>query len=174
MNKKTLLLILSILLLILIGLAIFLSQLPKSPTDVPEIQTEPPTSMPAEIPPLKPTETEDTTEASTTMPAETEPRIQKTSITLSAIGDLLLHDAVLDTCYDEASDTYDFSSIFTYVSGHLQAADCAVINFESTMAGSAYKIGGFPRFNSPDSILDSLKDAGIDLLLTSNNPEPHH
>ena len=169
MTKKILLLVLSILLLLLMGVALLLPRPVDAPEAPSETITEPPTALSTETEAPAPSETEAQTEPSTTAPEETEPQIQKNSVTISAIGDILLHDAVLDTCYDAASGTYDFSSIFTYVSGHLQAADCAVVNFESTLAGSAYKIGGFPRFNSPDSILDGLKSAGVDLLLTSNN-----
>ena len=169
MNKKVLLIVLSVLLLIMIGLLFLLPQLPKEPAQTPAIATQPPVTRPPETETTALPETTETTAPPTTIPETTEAPIQKTSITLSAIGDILLHDAVLDTCYDSATGAYDFSSIFTYVSDHLQAADCAVVNFETTLGGSSYNIGGFPRFNSPDSILDGLKNAGVDLLLTSNN-----
>ena len=169
MSKKSLLIILSMLLLVMIGVLFLLPPRPTPLAAAPEASTEVLLTQATETETTSPTETEESTAPPTTIPPETEPQIQKTSVTLSAIGDILLHDAVLKTCYDSSFDTYDFSSLFTYVTDHLQAADCAVVNFETTLAGSAYKIGGFPRFNSPDTILDGLKNAGIDLLLTSNN-----
>ena len=169
MTRKVLLIILSVLLLIMIGLLPFLPHRTEEPVVTPTVMTEAPATFPVETETTAPTETEEVTTPPTTIPETTEPQIQKTYVTLSAIGDILLHDAVLATCYDSSTGIYDFSSIFTYVSGHLQAADFAVVNFETTLGGSGYQIGGFPRFNSPDSILDSLKNAGVDLLLTSNN-----
>ena len=169
MTKKTLLLVLSLLLLFMIGLLLFLPKIPQAPAETPTVTTESTVAEPAETETTAPPETEESTIPPTTIPEPTEPQIQKTSVTLSAMGDILLHDAVLATCHDSATGVYDFSSIFTYVTDHLQAADCAVVNFETTLGGSGYDIGGFPRFNSPDSILDGLKNAGVDLLLTSNN-----
>ena len=169
MIKKVLLIFTIVLFLSLVGLTLFFRYTANVP-DVPSEPTTEATTLPTEAETTLPPETTEATEPPTTVPEETEPEIQKTSITLSAMGDILLHDAVLATCYDKTTQTYDFSSIFTYVSGHLQEADCAVVNFETTLGGSGYKISGFPLFNSPDSILESLENAGVDLLLTSNNP----
>ena len=163
--RKFLLIMVSILFLVLIGMVGFLFLAPESPAVSTDVTTEA-TTLPTEAPTTLPPET---TEPPTTIPEETEPAIQKTSVTLSAIGDILLHDAVLATCYDASTKTYDFSSIFHYISGHFQAADWAVVNFETTLGGSYYNISGFPLFNSPDSILEALENAGVNLLLTSNN-----
>ena len=165
MTRKILLIIAGFLCLLLASLLCLLFLAPEAPAMIPE-ETNASTTIPVESETALPPET---TEPPTTVPEETEPPIQKTSVTLSAIGDILLHDAVLATCYDASTKTYDFSSIFTYVSGHLQDADCAVVNFETTLGGSYYNISGFPLFNSPDSILEALENAGVDLLLTSNN-----
>ena len=163
--RKFLLILISILFLVLIGMVGFLFLAPETPAVSTEATTEattPPTEAPTTLPP-------ETTEPPTSIPEETEPPIQKTSVTLSAIGDILLHDAVLATCYDASTKTYDFSSIFHYASGHFQAANWAVVNFETTLGGSYYNISGFPLFNSPDSILEALENAGVNLLLTANN-----
>ena len=152
----------------MIGLLLLLPKPTQERQEIPTTTATASTPNSTEEVPL-PTETQESTAPPTSIPETTAPQIRKTSFTLSAIGDILLHDAVLATCHDATSGVYDFSSIFTYVSGHLQAADCAVVNFETTLGGSGYSIGGFPRFNSPDSILDGLKSAGVDLLLTSNN-----
>ena len=163
--RKFLLILVTILFLVLIGMIGFLFLAPQSPAASTEVTTEA-TTLPTEAPTTLPPET---TEPPTTIPEETEPAIQKTSVTLSAIGDILLHDAVLATCYDASTKTYDFSSIFHYASGHFQAANWAVVNFETTLGGSYYNISGFPLFNSPDSILEALENAGVNLLLTANN-----
>ena len=155
MTRKILLITTFFLALFLAGLLSFLFLTAKTPVATPE-----PTTLATTLPPETETTTPpETTVPPTTIPEETEPPIQKTSITLSAIGDILLHDAVLATCYDNATQTYDFSSIFHYISGHFKASDWALVNFETTLGGSYYKISGFPLFNSPDTILDALENA---------------
>ena len=165
MTRKILLITTFFLALLLSGLLFFLFLTAKTPDAAPE----PTTLATTLLPETETTTPPETTVPPTTVPEETEPPIQKTSITLSAIGDILLHDAVLATCYDNATQTYDFSSIFHYISGHFQASDWALVNFETTLGGSYYKISGFPLFNSPDTILDALENAGVNMLLTSNN-----
>lgn len=169
MSKKTIRILASLfltVLLVLLSYLFFVKEERNLAYDAPE-QTY--ATAPMETQATVPDVTEESTEPPTTEPEETEPEYVKTSITLSAIGDIMLHDAVMDSCYDRSSKTYDFSSIFTYVSDHLQAADYAVVNFEGTLGGSSYGISGYPMFNSPDSILDGLKNAGVDILLTANN-----
>ena len=52
---------------------------------------------------------------------------------------------------------------------YASAADYAVANLETTLAGTAKPYQGNPMFNCPDAIVDALKNAGFDMLLTANN-----
>ena len=82
-------------------------------------------------------------------------------------GDLLVSDSLL--AYHRQEDgTYDFSSIFKYVSEYVKAADYAVINLETCM-GKPGDYCGFPRFRSPDSIIEAARDAGFKMFLTASN-----
>ena len=63
--------------------------------------------------------------------------------------------------------TYDFTDMFTYMAGYIQAADYAVANLETTLSGAPYS--GFPQFCCPDGIVPSLQSVGFDMLLTANN-----
>ena len=67
--------------------------------------------------------------------------------------------------------SYNFDSIFQYVKSYSQAADFSVANLETTLCGTdnGYAYAGNPKFNCPDAIVDSLKGAGFDMLLTANN-----
>ena len=83
-------------------------------------------------------------------------------------GDIILHTPVLGGA-KTASGDYDFSAFFGKVEKYFKGADLAVANLEVTLAGTKYKYDGYPRFNSPDSLVDTCKDAGIGMLLTANN-----
>ncbi len=65
----------------------------------------------------------------------------------------------------------DFESIFRYVAPYVSAFDYAAVNLETTLGGADCGIPyqGNPLFNCPDGIVQSVKDAGYDMLLTANN-----
>lgn len=86
------------------------------------------------------------------------------------MGDIILHSTVLDGAYDSSSKTYDFSAFFPLMEEYIDSADLTVANLEVTLGGSeSGKYSGYPAFNAPDSLIDDLKSAGINFLLTSNN-----
>ena len=91
------------------------------------------------------------------------------SVTVVNTGDVLIHNPVLYGA-EKASGEYDFSSLFKPVSSYFKAADLSVINLEVTLGGTeSGKYNGYPAFNTPDTVIDALKDAGINMLLTANN-----
>ena len=112
-----------------------------------EKETEPPTEPPTEAPSIVST------------------------ATISATGDVLMHMPVVNTGYNSATGTYDFTGIFKYLDDYSAAADYAVANLETTLAGTGngYNYSGYPCFNCPDDIAEALKEAGFDMLLTANN-----
>ena len=105
----------------------------------------------------------------TEAPTEAAPELHSTATELST-GDILMHISVINSGKQE-DGSYNFDSIFRYVKSYTQAADFSVANLETTLCGTdnGYGYSGNPRFNCPDAIVDSLKDAGFDLLLTANN-----
>ncbi len=110
-----------------------------------------------------------TTEVTTTEAVPQGP-VKISTVTVGSAGDVLLHIPVLNGS-KKSDGTYNFDKIFTYASAQIKDCDYFVANLETTLAGTenGRKYTGFPCFNSPDSILDSLKKAGIDCLLTANN-----
>ena len=42
-------------------------------------------------------------------------------------------------------------------------------DLETTLGGKEQKYTGYPMFNSPDELADALKNAGFDIIVTSNN-----
>lgn len=102
-------------------------------------------------------------------PAPTpEPTPSTVTATLAVAGDVMAHLPQIKDAYDAQTDTYDFNPMIRYARPHLEAADYAVGNLETTLAGGpAYS--GYPTFNAPDALAYALKDAGFDLLSTANN-----
>lgn len=130
--------------------------------------TVPSTAAPTTEPSSAPT-TEPTAEP-TTVPTEP-PIVKETTATIGATGDILMHDLLIASGYDRTAGTYNYDDIFTWFSSYVSRVDYAVANLEVTLAGAdnGYDYGGYPNFNCPDAIVDSLKAAGFDMLLTANN-----
>lgn len=94
-----------------------------------------------------------------------------TETTLLVTGDVMYHSPQLDAAYDSASGEYDFTDCYKYIKDIVSNADYAIANFETTLAGdtSGYSYQGYPVFNTPDSGLSALADAGFDMMLYANN-----
>lgn len=105
----------------------------------------------------------------TEVPTEEAPQLVSTATVLST-GDILMHGKVINSGKQD-DGSYNFDSIFQYVKSYSQAADFSVANLETTLCGTdnGYAYAGNPKFNCPDAIVDSLKGAGFDMLLTANN-----
>lgn len=105
----------------------------------------------------------------TEVPTEEAPQLVSTATVLST-GDILMHGKVINSGKQD-DGSYNFDSIFQYVKSYAQAADFSVANLETTLCGTdnGYAYAGNPKFNCPDAIVDSLKGAGFDMLLTANN-----
>ncbi len=148
-----------IVLAVLMGVAVYLGNgnQPESPTE-PTIfttTTAPSTQPTTSVPPT-------TTEA---------PVVKEASATFSAVGDMLMHMPVVNTGRNSGNGEYNFDSIFRYFSDYVQSADFAAGNLETTLAGldNGYPYSGYPQFNCPDEIIDGMKTAGFDMVLTANN-----
>lgn len=97
-------------------------------------------------------------------PNDNTPRVISTA-KIGSTGDAIMHDSVLWTVEDK---NYDFSGIFATAKPYYSAYDMMVINLEVTF-GTNTNYKGYPSFNSPDTLADALKGAGVDMLLTANN-----
>lgn len=87
---------------------------------------------------------------------------------IGSAGDILIHKPILEAAYS-SSDGYNFDNIFTYVSPVIKSYDYFIANLEVTCGGKERGYSSYPRFNTPDTIVDAAKKAGIDCLLTANN-----
>lgn len=115
------------------------------------------------------------TEAVPTQPSQTEPTIPEGPVqlvqtaTIGALGDII-PDLPIINAY-ETETGYDFDGIFRFLSPYSQGVDYAVASLETTLAGTGegLRYDGFLNRNCPDEIVDSLKAAGFEMLLTANN-----
>lgn len=89
------------------------------------------------------------------------------TITIGAIGDILIHTRVYDDA--KTGKSYDFKKMLAPVKEMLKEPDFTIANQESLAAGSELGLSGYPTFNSPHEISDALQDAGIDLVSLANN-----
>lgn len=90
------------------------------------------------------------------------------SLTIRCVGDIMGHLSQLIANYDKSTDSYDFSSDYTYVKKYIEEADLALCNVETTFLGNGnYK--GYPYFNSPDQLATDIAKAGFDVALFCNN-----
>ena len=105
---------------------------------------------------------------SESLPIEDEPDSGEYDITLMAIGDNLLHMGIVNTGI-QSDGSYDYSFLFENISAYLEKADIKVINQETIFAGNELGFSGFPTFNSPTEVGDSIVAAGFNVVLQATN-----
>ncbi|MFS0823492.1 CapA family protein [Bacillus sp. 1P02SD] len=90
-----------------------------------------------------------------------------TSMTLAAIGDILIHSIVYDDA--KTGNGYDFKPMIANVKGLLENADLTIANQETIVGGTEIGLSTYPSFNSPFEVADAFKDAGVDIVSIANN-----
>ncbi|WP_044336992.1 CapA family protein [Rossellomorea aquimaris] len=103
----------------------------------------------------------------TTREVQASGKSMKSSASIAAIGDILLHDTVYNDAKDE--NGYNFTPMFSPIKDMLAAPDFLIANQESTPAGVELGVSSYPLFNSPKEIVKSLQDVGVDAVTTANN-----
>jgi len=116
-------------------------------------------------------DTTGTSSAATTETTETtgptEPYIVSTA-SVGVTGDILMHGPVIQAA--ATGSGYDFNDNYEYIKDYYQQYDFMVANLEVTLGGpEAGPYKGYPTFNCPDDVIDALKNAGVDMILTANN-----
>ena len=90
-------------------------------------------------------------------------------ITINAIGDIMAHTSQLNAQHDPKTNTYSFDNNYKYVSKYIKESDLSIANLETTFAGDSIPYSSYPTFNTPDTLADALKNAGVDIVSTINN-----
>lgn len=95
--------------------------------------------------------------------------VKEITATISVTGDLMFHMPQIRSGYNSQSDSYDFTSVFEEIAPYVSSSDIAIANLETVVAGKEHGFSGFPRFNSPEEVLEALSETGFDILSTANN-----
>lgn len=147
--------------LILLGFSLLLGcALPKA-----QPQPAPASPAAAAVEPSLPTAAERVTPPAAENPAPEPPA----TLTLMAVGDIMGHQEQLDAAWNPKTQSYEFAPFFQKVAPLLQQADWVVGNLETTLAGKAARYAGYPQFNTPESLADTLREVGFTAVTTANN-----
>ncbi len=100
------------------------------------------------------------------------PMVEETmqpQIEIMVVGDIMMHTPVTNAGYNPVTKEYNYDTYFDEVKSIFAQADWVIGNLETPLAGQAMGYNGYPRFNAPMEIAQSLKEAGVDVLTTANN-----
>lgn len=86
--------------------------------------------------------------------------------TLYFAGDLMQHKEQIESA-NRDKRTYHYDDCFDLVRDQISDANIAIGNLEVTLGGIPYS--GYPAFSSPDEYAVAIKNAGFDILVTTNN-----
>lgn len=90
-------------------------------------------------------------------------------ITLTAVGDLVMHMPVVNSAFSVAEQNYNFRPIFQEIRPLLEAADLTVGVLETVLTTNYQRLSGYPRFHTPAPLAEALRWAGFDLVFTAHN-----
>jgi poly-gamma-glutamate capsule biosynthesis protein CapA/YwtB (metallophosphatase superfamily) len=90
------------------------------------------------------------------------------TVTISVVGDIMCHSVQYNYSRVNA-DSFNFDPVYREVKKYLEESDFTFGNFETVTAGKGKGYSGYPLFNTPDDFIPALKNAGFDMLSTSNN-----
>ncbi len=111
----------------------------------------------------------------TTPDIEPEPQpqpepVSDINISFVAFGDNIIHSSV----YDDASklaggNGYYFDPMYENIKDIISSADISFINQETPLCGPELGYAGYPNFNTPDELGDTLMNLGFDIINIANN-----
>ncbi|MCL2596959.1 MAG: CapA family protein [Paludibacter sp.] len=90
-----------------------------------------------------------------------------TIVSMIFAGDIMGHAPQFKAAYNADTKEYNYDICFKNIKQYIAEIDFAVANLEVPIDGEPYS--GYPNFSSPDALLDALKNAGYNVLLTANN-----
>jgi poly-gamma-glutamate synthesis protein (capsule biosynthesis protein) len=93
------------------------------------------------------------------------------SLELVAVGDNLIHIQIVNSSSVTADGTpaYNFSPIYQNIKEDIAEADVAFLNQETLFAGEAFGISGYPQFNAPVELGETVVDLGFDVVNHATN-----
>lgn len=162
MKKKSLILSILAMLAAIALLCVVLKGMVFTRTNETPAETLSPAETPVQTEAMTEAETEPITEA------ETEPKVEPVTITLLAVGDLLMHNTVSVPAL-QADGTYNYDYLFTDTRAAIESADIACINNEVIFGGDDKGILNYPRFNGITPMGIAEVNAGFDVFTCATN-----
>lgn len=106
-----------------------------------------------------------------------EPTIEQVKdykLSLFAVGDALIHDAVYKDAKTEeigqdGYNVYDFKKMLTEIKPLAQSHDLSFYNQETIIGGKDLGLSNYPMFNSPDEIGLDMLDTGFNIVNLATN-----
>jgi poly-gamma-glutamate synthesis protein (capsule biosynthesis protein) len=109
----------------------------------------------------------DTVSSNTTNP-EPDDVAKEIVIKIAMMGDMLAHDSV--NAQAKTTDGYDYKPYFTAIKSLYTGSDIVFCNPETSVAGDAYGVTGYPAFNAPSAFARDLVDgAGCNVVSLASN-----
>ena len=90
------------------------------------------------------------------------------AVEILMVGDVLLHPPVTDSG-KKSDGSLNYDHLFKNIKEDLDEADIAIANQEVILGGSELGLSGYPCFNGPYEVGDSLVNAGFDVVLHATN-----
>lgn len=102
------------------------------------------------------------------------PVVEDHKVSLFAVGDTLIHDAVYydaetNQIGEDGYPIYDFKPMFTEIAPLAQKHDLAFYNQETIIGGKNLGLSNYPRFNSPDEIGLNMLEIGFNIVNLATN-----
>ena len=85
-------------------------------------------------------------------------------IKMSAVGDILCSQEMLDDAYNEEANSYNFSHMFNKISGYIDKADIIMGTMETGIVDSEYNYK-----NAPIEFAKAVKNSGVNLVTIAHN-----
>lgn len=94
--------------------------------------------------------------------------MDKTEMIIVSVGDIFIHQSVLDSVFEIEKDIYNFNDAFSPVADYFKKADLATAWLGGVMdTKGPYK--GYPLFKSPAELVETLKNIGLDAVFRTNH-----
>ena len=89
-------------------------------------------------------------------------------VSLVMVGDNLMHMSLVRNA-ENPDGSMNFDSLYEELLPYFQEADLSVIVQETVLGGKDLGYSGYPLFNSPQEVGDSVVKAGFDIVLHATN-----
>ncbi|MCR4652238.1 MAG: CapA family protein [Eubacterium sp.] len=89
-------------------------------------------------------------------------------VTLSAVGDNLVSQRILDQALERGNGSYDFSYVYADMKAFFGAHELNWVDVE-TVINDRIEPAGYPTFSTPGKNGQDLKEAGLNIFSLSNN-----